>query len=879
MILSDFLGKGKQINNVVLFGKVLRYVEDKFGLATRGDLHFIELEINAVKFLGEVYDTESTGVDNVSITSGVVYCATANKTLEGTVVTVKNKTRGCNLKLSWLSDTKEKYVSAFNFFKDSSGAWVISENLVEVYESEKNTTFSELKKLSQTKEGVPEPEEAKAYKVYKPKLDTILQDRHISSELDSKTVMGIAKEKLKKINAEMHNIFNYELYENIWSIEELKEGILRVTKADFLEKNKFDDLEDEFDTQEDLVGAYLSVSCGYSGGFLNHMIFNKFKSNGLEIVCSLQMFLMRPYLFSLMYGGLSLVQCDRLVSVLKQMGYPVLGDGRGALIVFKGYRSQNNTIVSLGKLKSFVQEVEVKSSNWVVEKPIVLEDNEDYLKFFEKVGVDGQEKGFISWDNIYKEAFIVYNMKQMAKDNSKYMPKEKIEEVVSELPFELEPKQREAVEHCESGVVIIPGCAGSGKTTISKCISDIIGGQVGYAAPTGKAARRLSESVGMPVRTIHSMFKLGIGLPSFLSPLEDLRDINSSFPPTLIIDEAAMINLDVMFQVIRRLHTLKIKLIMMGDPNQLQPIGNGAIFRDLMKVFKPVQLEVSKRFAGGSGVGYNCKVIVEGGTQLEERDDFIFKNADVATIKRLCVNDFLIGVEKLGLDNVQIATPYVTDKIPWGSTQLNALIQQAMFEGRDDLFLCSTKDLKFYKGTKVVQGSPNLASKPHYRWDKKTNTFSSREDVIGVFNGDVGYVEDLIPVSSMVIDNSNAESEFNDVKAEEFEDYFLIVRFEEDDYALYSAKQWGDKVVGDELSSLDLAYALTVHKLQGSEYRYVIFPISNSDNEDFVSNEMVYTALSRAKKYVTVVGSKGKVGKCLKVRKSPEIVTMMEQFK
>lgn len=137
----------------------------------------------------------------------------------------------------------------------------------------------------------------------------------------------------------------------------------------------------------------------------------------------------------------------------------------------------------------------------------------------------------------------------------------------------------------------------------------------------------------------------------------------------------------------------------------------------------------------------------------------------------------------------------------------------------------------------------------------------------------------MIPADFVQIDNSKAISEFDDVATEVIEDYFLVVRLDDDDYVLYSAKQFKDRVIGEELNSLDLAYALTVHKLQGSEYQYVIFPLSNNDSVSFVSNEMVYTALSRAKKYVTVVGSQSKVSQCLRTRKSPYIKTMMSRLK
>ncbi len=870
MILSQVFKTNKQINNVVLLGEVTRYVENMTSLQVDSGVKFFELKLYAVKFLGQIYDTENTGIDNISLTNGVVYCACRREDLKGKLVTVRLKSKGCSIRRNWLSN-REQYLNAFNMVKKSD--WMVIGSLVEEYTPSQENTFKAVYDMYMSDKGVVESEEVKAYKSYTAPsaIRELQQESNITSFVDRKILLDYSKEKLEKVFINVKELFNpLDKEKGYWTDEELLRKLKGVLPPNFFKKTKIT-LEDGVINQKKNIGLIVSSLIGLGSRF-DEYCDKSFEDAGLGTILCTQVMLRYPYLFSVMLGGMSLKYCDRIVRVCKAIGYPVEGYGRSALIVMNGYRGQNDTIISLGKLKSFYEDKKYESCKWIKDVPIELKDDFDFIELFEKVRLDNKILGYCSWDNIFKESYIIHTMKRMSNDNAEYVSEKRIEEVVSNLSFKLEPKQREALDNCSSGVVIIPGCAGSGKTTISKCISDAIGGNLYYAAPTGKAARRLSESVGMPVRTLHSLFHLGIGQPGLLSCLRDVK--SARIEGTLIIDEAAMINLDVMFNIIKRIERLPIKLIMMGDPNQLQPIGNGAIFRDLIEVFNPIQLEVSRRFAGGSGVGANCKNIVENNYHLEEREDFVFDGSDISQIKMKTVQYFLKGVLKYGLDKVQIATPYVTPKKQWSSSQLNPVIQEELFK-KDSQLLFRTSKFDVYKGTKVVHTGENLANKVHF--SKEGNTFTSRDDVIGVFNGDVGYVVGFERALALDLDCESAYEEFESADKFEFDvnDYVAIVELEENDYVLYKAHRFNDVFVGDELRLLDLAYALTVHKLQGSEYEYVIFPISDSDNIGFVSNEMVYTAISRAKKFVTVVGNKSKVESCLGYKRSPEIKTLM----
>lgn len=878
MQLARFVKNKNKIENVIILGEVVDYVEDVFKILHKEGLNFIKIKVYALKMLGQIYDPDSTGIDNISLTNGYVISATSNRDLKGCLVTVQKAHTGCSIREDKVlfQGVKFNFYNTFNYFKNNQDEWEIAENRIEVYVPKQENTFSLIHKLYQTNSGIKEQKEDSAYISYNPEFPTI-DEQDLTLELSSQVLMDVAEKKLEEFYLQLSSLLNYRNHKNLWSLNEIKEGILRSVVPDFIVKNNLEELPTDIGSLEDTLGLYLSAVCGLGEKSLSSIARKIFKENGFDETCSLQVLLRYPYLVSFMFGGLSLSSCDRLAHLLVRMGYPVSFEGRRSIIAFMKYRSQNSTLASLEELKKLETRKELTLSKWVFPIEVEIEDNLDYKEFFEKLGSNNKMLGYISWDNLFKESFIINNLIMMKERNRRKVNKEKIKEVVARLPFELELRQLEVINNCEDGVVLVSGCAGSGKTTVAKVISEVVGGSIGYTAPTGKASRRLSEVVGAPVRTIHSLFKLGIGSQGFLSPVIVENFNSSNLPNNLIVDESAMINLDVMFRMLKKISGTSIKLIFLGDANQLQPIGNGAVFRDLSRVFNPINLEVSKRFSDNSGVGYNCKIITENGVNLHEKSDFIFSNVNISDIKRVCVSSFLKNVEEFGLGNVQIATPYVKEEKPWGSSQLNLLIQEKLFEDKEDLFLCNINNFKVYKGTKVVQSSPNIPGKPHYSWDKDKNAFISKNEEIGVFNGDVGYVVDLVPCSSVVIDNTAVREEFDDIEESKSKNsnYYLVVELNEDDYILYNCHQFRDKMVGEELYSLDLAYALTVHKLQGSEYKSIIFPIASTDNIRFVSNEMVYTAISRAKDFVMVVGDKEKVRSCLSYHKSPQIQTLM----
>lgn len=890
-----------KIEGVIALGKVTRYVQlEGINLYNPEKDFIVEIELLSLRFEKDNYGI-STAIDNSVEISGTLYAVVHdNKDLVDHLVTIRDfRNRSfCGVSLRKSSLNGNHYYSCFKFLKENE-KWFIGYNAIEIYNpksGQKEDTFKALSEIFEKKNGLIEPNSAeKAFKdsSLQTAQDLVFKDDSIlEMNFNPSDLVEYAETKLKNLKTDL-------IEEGFDFIVETEDNMLRSTlvsrmrvclKDDLKEiVNKFEDKLDSPHPNEELLDFIIQKVTGTQ---LELSKFIKLKEKffdygnpGVEFI------LQNPYIFSLLFGGLSAGQCDKLAHILQLVGYPVNTAHRMEFLVLNEYKSESNdTIVSTDKLKNRIvkkaQDKKFSVSSRIINHenfmPQNLDESLDLSKYFEHLKIDGKNIGYISYEYLFKESYILKTVLKRNEVYAKEVSKEKIKDIVSKLPFQLEEGQLKAVNSCDGGIVVISGCAGSGKTTIANTIAKAMGeGSISYACPTGKAARRLSESTGEPARTIHSLFKLNIGGSGFVTVLED-RNIDISIGRTLIIDEAAMVNLDVMYQVLKRLEGEKTKIILMGDPNQLLPIGKGAVFRDMVKLFNNVPLGVSKRFANGSGVGLNCKAIVDGDTHLIAKDDFIIEDMELSLVPRNIVKRFFTLLKEYSLDDVQIATPYRSDKFAHSSSNLNKTIQDQLFNPEKDEFLCSINNISIYKGTKVLQSGVNFAEKPHYKYDPLQQKFISLDSIIGTFNGDVGYVVDLIDTRLFTIDDKAAKDNFGDGVQDDFsegKDFAVVVQLGEDDFVLYPCIKKGEVVYGTEVYSLDLAYALTVHKLQGSEYKVVLFPYSSSRNSNFVSNEMVYTAISRAKKRVEIFGETDKIPNSLKNRVSGGIKTLMGIYK
>lgn len=384
--------------------------------------------------------------------------------------------------------------------------------------------------------------------------------------------------------------------------------------------------------------------------------------------------------------------------------------------------------------------------------------------------------------------------------------------------------QKEAIVGAfENGIEIITGGPGTGKTTIIKCIIDIFekcGMKVVLGAPTGRAAKRMSESTGREAKTIHRMLEMGV---------EDDKDSvfskNESSPleaDVVIIDEASMIDVMLMNTLLKAIK-VGTRLIIVGDVDQLPSVGPGNVLSDLISsgFTKVVRLNEIFRQGKESMIVVNAHRINHGEMPFlnEKGKDFYFlKEENLDFIVNTIIDLINKRLPKFNsswnnLKNIQILAPMKKGTL--GVTNLNQKLQEILNPKSDNKKEKQLKDTIFRVGDKVMQTKNNYSLK----WIRING--DGENEGVGVFNGDMGFIRD--------IDEENRT---------------LTVIFDDEKEVTY------DFLYVDEL---DLAYAITIHKSQGSEFPVVIMP-SYMGSPFLMNRNLLYTGITRAKEMVVVVG-------------------------
>jgi exodeoxyribonuclease V alpha subunit len=387
------------------------------------------------------------------------------------------------------------------------------------------------------------------------------------------------------------------------------------------------------------------------------------------------------------------------------------------------------------------------------------------------------------------------------------------------------PSQKEAIQGIvDNGIELITGGPGTGKTTIINCIIDIFekaGMKVCMGAPTGRAAKRMTEATGRESKTIHRLLELGY---SDDESMVFSRDEESPLDcDVLIIDEASMIDVVLMNSLLKAIGR-GTRVIIVGDVDQLPSVGPGNVLRDIIQsqCIKVVRLKDIFRQSQESMIIVNAHRINNGEMPLlnEKNKDFYFiKEEQQEKVLRTLIELINVRLPKFNatwnkLQHIQILSPMRKGIL--GVANLNIQLQQILNpkdkSKREKIY----RDMCFRVGDKVMQTKNNYSIK----WTRIAGT--GENEGIGVFNGDVGYVE--------------AIDEENDI---------VTVVFDEERRVDY------DNVYLDEL---DLAYAITIHKSQGSEFPVVIIPAFMGPPL-LMNRNLLYTGITRAKQLVVLVGS------------------------
>lgn len=413
------------------------------------------------------------------------------------------------------------------------------------------------------------------------------------------------------------------------------------------------------------------------------------------------------------------------------------------------------------------------------------------------------------------------------------MPDEKafdkdLRSIEKEENITLESMQREAVRaSAGNGIVVITGGPGTGKTTTINTIIRYFerkGMDIMLAAPTGRAAKRMTEATGHEAQTIHRMLELsGILSDEISNASFERNETNPLETDVVIIDEMSMVDIFLMNSLLKAIAD-GTRLILVGDANQLPSVGPGNVLKDIIAsgCFNTVRLAKIFRQEEAGDIVVNAHKINEG-----ELFEIGPSSRDFPFIRRTDANaiiNALVTLVKVKLpaytdcspNDVQVLTP--TRKGSLGVERLNTVLQQYLNPPSNSKVEKEIGSIIFREGDKVMQIKNNYK----IPWEVRGRNGIPIETGMGVFNGDMG-----------IVDNINLYlSE-------------MTVRFDEERYVTYTFK---------ETDELEHAYAVTVHKSQGSEYPAVVLPLLDGPRM-LMNRNILYTAVTRARKCICIVGS------------------------
>lgn len=411
--------------------------------------------------------------------------------------------------------------------------------------------------------------------------------------------------------------------------------------------------------------------------------------------------------------------------------------------------------------------------------------------------------------------------------------------------IQLNGEQTDAVQSSlTKGVSIITGGPGTGKTTIVRCILEMFKQQnkrVLLCAPTGRAAKRLSETSNMEAKTIHRALEMN---PSDGDGIFHRNENNPIDADVIIIDEMSMVDVNLFYHLLKALRTTT-RLIMVGDKDQLPSVGAGNVLRDLIesKKIHTTQLVNIYRQGNDSLIITNAHLINGGKMPIIDntsKDFFYEVGKDLVSNSETIVDLVTTRLPKhFGYkpEDIQVLAPMKAG--PCGIDNLNKRLQMTInphFSGVE----LTTEFTKYHVGDKIMQISNNYEM-PYVKYEENGTT----QEGSGVFNGDIGYITRIEP-----------------------ETYEVTVRFDDGKICRYAKT---------DLFQITLAYAITIHKSQGSEFDCVVIPLVPGA-PIIVTRNLLYTAITRAKKTVVLIGSKQILARMIHNNYTAKRFTLLKDF-
>lgn len=402
---------------------------------------------------------------------------------------------------------------------------------------------------------------------------------------------------------------------------------------------------------------------------------------------------------------------------------------------------------------------------------------------------------------------------------------ERLRQIEKQTKMDLDEHQVEAVkEAVRNGLLVITGGPGTGKTTTINTIIryfELEGMDIFLAAPTGRAAKRMSETTGFEARTIHRMLELNGGMEGNAG--FERNEQNPLETDVIIIDEMSMVDISLMYALLKAI-AAGTRLILVGDVNQLPSVGPGSVLKDIIdsNEFHTVKLTKIFRQASTSDIIVNAHKINRGepvSLDNKSMDFFFLKRYEADKIINVTLQLIKQKLPKfVGASeyDIQVLTPMRKGLL--GVDRLNGILQMYLNPADKRKREKEHGNTIFREGDKVMQTKNNY----QLEWEIRSKYGLCIDKGTGIFNGDMGIIEEI---------NDFAET--------------MTVSFDEGRMVEYPYKL---------LDELELAYAVTIHKSQGSEYPAVVIPLLSGPRM-LMNRNLLYTAVTRAKKCVTIVGN------------------------
>ena len=460
------------------------------------------------------------------------------------------------------------------------------------------------------------------------------------------------------------------------------------------------------------------------------------------------------------------------------------------------------------------EQVEKQYMDLAIERKIILKQMEDQTQIY-------------AASFYYMEANTAAMLKRLnvSYDVSDMEIEQRIRGIEKKSGMTLDEHQVTAVkEAVRNGLLVITGGPGTGKTTTINTIIryfELEGLEIYLAAPTGRAAKRMSETTGFEARTVHRMLELNGGAEG--SGGFERDESNPLEADVIIVDEMSMVDISLMCSLLKAI-SVGTRLILVGDVNQLPSVGPGSVLRDIIQshACNVVMLTKIFRQASTSDIIVNAHKINHGEEVVldnKSMDFFFLKRYDADVIINV-----VLQLIKQKLPKFVDATPYDIQVLTpmrkglLGVERLNGILQRYMNPPANDKVEKEYGSTVFREGDKVMQTKNNY----QLAWEIRTNYGLTVDKGLGIFNGDMGIIRQI---------NDFAEQ--------------MIIEFDEGRMVEYPYKL---------LDELELAYAITIHKSQGSEYPAVVIPLLSGPMM-LMNRNLLYTAVTRARKCVTLVGN------------------------